>query len=71
MRNITFIFYMIRERMSAYFPCFSTTLGCVSVYGILTEECSQHFDHHHSVFVHLFCDWSSAFSGKEIKWELI
>ena len=69
MRNVTFIYCITRERISAYFLCFSSaTLGCVPVYGLLTEECSQHFDHHHSVFVHLLCYWSSALPGKEVKW---
>ena len=63
-RNITVVYSMIRVRMSAYFLRFSATLGRVPVHGVLTEERSQHFDHHHSVFVHLFCYWSSAFPGK-------
>ena len=44
--------------------CFPLTLGGVPVYGVLIEECSQHFDHHYSVSVHLFCYRSSAFPGK-------
>ena len=71
MRKIPFVYDMTRERISSYFLCFSATLGCVPVYGLLTEECSQHFDHHHSVFVHLLCYWSSALPGKEVKWTLV
>ena len=71
-RKIPFIVFMVREIKSAYFHCFFTTLGCVSVHGVFTEERTQHFDHHHSVFVHLFCYWSSAFPGNiKIKWKLV